>query len=69
MSRGADTADTLDIGPGIPRIAILQDDFQPTPGRPAGKSICYLSGTLVHLHLDAQMALDSRDRIYYYVSH
>ena len=68
VRRRADAADALDVRPGIARIAVVHDELEAAPGRAGGDGVRDLAA-LVHRDLRAQMAFDSRDRIYYYMFH
>ena len=65
----ADAADALDVRPGIARVAVLHDELEAAPCRTRRKRIRYLARTFIDLHLNAQMAFNSCDWIYYYVFH
>ena len=62
MRAGADAADPLGEGPGVARVAALEDDFDAAPHRAGGDRVAD-DVVLVDVHLDAQMAFDARDRI------
>ena len=62
MSARADAADPLGEGPGVARIAVLQDHFDAAPHRAGGDGVADHI-VLVDIHFEAQMALDARHRI------
>ena len=59
---GTDTADTFRERPGVTRVAPLEDDFQAAP-HGAGRHGVTDHIVAVDVDLDAQMALDTADRI------
>ena len=61
MHRGAHAADALGDGPGVARIAAQQDQFNTAPhlaGRPG-----LLDAAAIDIDVDAQVALDTGDRV------
>ena len=61
---GAHAADALGEGPGVARVAALQDQLDAAPHRAGGDRVADdVIGVNVHLH--AQMALDAGDRVYH----
>ncbi|MPM14565.1 hypothetical protein SDC9_60929 [bioreactor metagenome] len=62
VGAGADAADPLGEGPGVARVAALQDDLKPAPHR-AGRDRVADDAVLVDIHLAAHVALDAGDRV------
>ena len=69
MGRRADAADTLDIRPRVARVTVVHDELEPAPCRAGRDRILYFPRCLVDLNLDAQMSLDTGNRIYNNVFH
>ena len=65
----ADAADALDVSPGVARVAVLHDELEAAPCRTGRDGVRDLARTFIDLHLNAQMAFNSCDWIYYYVFH
>jgi hypothetical protein len=59
---GADAADALDEGPGITRVAALEDDLQPAPHRARADRVAD-DVLVVEVDFDAQVAFDAGDRV------
>jgi hypothetical protein len=49
--------------PGVARIAISQDDFNPSDHRAGRIRLCDLIA--IHLRFDTEVTFDARNRIYY----
>jgi hypothetical protein len=62
VGAGAHAADALDEGPGVARVAALQDDFEAAPHRAGGHRVAD-DVVAVEVHLAAHVALDARDRV------
>jgi hypothetical protein len=58
----AHAADAFDEGPGVARVAALEDDLQPAPHR-AGADGVADDVLVVEVDLDAQVAFDAGDRV------
>ena len=59
---GAHAADALDERPRVARVAALEDDLEAAPHRAGGHRVAD-HVVLVDVDLDAQVALDARDRV------
>ena len=62
MAAGAHATDALDEGPGVARVAPLEDDLQPAPERAGGHRVAD-HVVAVEVDLAAHMPFDARDRI------
>ena len=63
MRGRADAADALNVCPCIARIAVVHDELKAAPCRAGGDGIGDLARRLVHLDLNAQMSLNTGDRV------
>ena len=62
VGAGADAADPLGEGPGVARVAALEDDFKAAPHR-AGRDRVADDVVLVDIDLDPHVAFDPGDGI------
>ena len=65
MGAGAHAADALGKGPGITRIAVLEDDLDATPHGAAGDRIDDGVGP-IEVHFAAHVAFDARHRVHHH---
>ena len=59
---GADAADAFDEGPGVARVAALEDDLQAAPHRSRGDGVAD-DVLVVEVHFDAQVTFDAGDGV------
>ena len=69
MCRGANAANTLDIGPCIAGVTVFHNQFQTTPGSTGGKSVSDFPRCFINLYLNTKMTFNASYRIYYYMFH
>ncbi|MPN53719.1 hypothetical protein SDC9_201385 [bioreactor metagenome] len=62
MGAGTHTADAFGEGPGVARIAALEDDFQTAPHGAGGHGVAD-DVLVVEVHFHPQVALDAADRV------
>ena len=62
VAAGAHAADALDEGPGVARVAALEDDLQPAPHGAGGDRVAD-DVVAVEVDLAAHVALDAGDRV------
>src|SRR5208337_572424 len=62
VNGGADAANALAEGPGVPRVAALEDDLQAAPHGAGRHGVADMAGVIQH-GLDAEMPFNASDGI------